>query len=220
MCICIYVLWLNTEITYDGFENTQNSFKYDDINSGYNYPFILEKVISNEQAENIINYSKNKLIDSLVMSGKMDAIRNSKQTWINKNDPLVKSFIEYLSKMFNIPFENAEDPQIVRYLPNQFYKDHHDSCCDNVEQCKEFIKRGGQRILTVLIYLNDNFKGGETDFKNLNFKIKSKTGDALIFYPLGKEGKYCHPKALHAGLPVLEGEKWIANVWFRERKFI
>ena len=111
MCICIYVLWLNTEITYDGFENmgSQNNLKYDDINSDYNYPFILEKVISNEQAENIINYSKNKLIDSLVISGKIDTIRNSKQTWINKNDPLAKSIIESLSKTFNIPFENAED---------------------------------------------------------------------------------------------------------------
>ena len=89
-----------------------------------------------------------------------------------------------------------------------------------MEQCTEFIKRGGQRILTVLIYLNDNFEGGETGFKNLNFKTKAKPGDALVFYPLGKEGKYCHPKALHAGLPVLRGEKWIANVWFRERKFI
>lgn len=218
--VCIIVMCKYNLFVMENMDNINyDELNYADDNDEYNYPFILNNLLAPDYLEKIKEKSLNSLIDSMVVSGKIDSIRNSKQTWINKNDPLVKPIFEHLSKFFNIPFENAEDLQIVRYLPNQYYKDHHDSCCDKVNECNDFVKRGGQRILTVLIYLNDNFKGGETNFTNLNIKYKAKPGDAIVFYPLNKQGKYCHPKALHAGLPVTQGEKWIANVWFREREF-
>lgn len=192
---------------------------YTNINDPYDKPFVLENVLTKDQCQEIMNHAREKLFESEVVGGKDQSIRNSMQYWIPKNDPLVKHIFEAMSKRFNIPFENAEELQVVRYLPDQYYNEHHDACCDDNDKCKEFVKRGGQRKLTILIYLNDQFEEGNTYFKNLDLKMKAKPGDAIVFYPLAKNSSYCHPLALHAGMPVKSGEKWIANVWFRERKF-
>lgn len=192
---------------------------YADISDPYDYPFLLQRLITPQHCKLIINASINELVDSEVLGGNIKSIRNSKQCWISKTDHLVKPIVEIISNKFNIPFENAEDLQVVRYQPNQYYNEHHDSCCDQNETCAIFSKRGGQRILTVLLYLNNEFDGGNTYFKNLNLKMKPLTGEAIIFFPLAHNSSKCHPYALHAGLPVSKGEKWIANLWFRERKF-
>lgn len=193
--------------------------KYAEYDDPYENPYILSNILTPEQCKMIIDKSKDILENSNVLSGYNSKIRNSKQTWLSKNDPLIKPIYEELSRMFNIPIENAEDLQVVRYRPNQYYNEHHDSCCDDNDACYNFVKRGGQRILTVLIYLNNDFTDGETYFPELNRKIKANIGDAIIFRPLAKDSNDCHPKALHAGLPVSSGEKWIANIWFRETEF-
>lgn len=198
---------------------SKTKFVYADINDPYDKPFVLEKVITPEQCQEIIKHATEKLFDSEVVGGKDKSVRNSMQCWIPKSDPIVKHIFDKMSQQFNIPFENAEELQVVRYHPDQYYNEHHDACCDDNEQCKEFVKRGGQRKLTVLLYLNDGFEEGNTFFKNLDLKMKVKPGDAIAFYPLAKNSSNCHPLALHAGMPVKSGEKWVANVWFRENKF-
>ena len=198
-------------------KNYQLAFASND--EPYDKPFIMEKFITPEKCRELIAFASNKLVDSEVIGGKHKNIRNSQQCWISKNSPHVKYLFDYVAQSFNIPFENAEDLQVVRYLPGQYYNEHHDACCDNNEKCMDFVRKGGQRMLTVLIYLNNEFSEGQTYFKNLNLKIKPPTGDAIVFYPLAKGTNKCHPLALHAGMPVTAGEKWIANLWFRERKF-
>lgn len=193
---------------------------YADVSDPYDMPFTLQQLLTPEHCRQIISASVDKLVDSQVIGGNHRNIRNSRQHWIGKNDPLVKPLFEEIARSFGIPFENAEDLQVVRYQPNQYYNEHHDSCCENNDKCIAFANRGGQRILTVLIYLNNEFDEGNTYFKNLNLKVKPATGDAIVFYPLAKNSNKCHPYALHAGMPVTGGEKWIANLWFRENKFI
>lgn len=200
--------------------NKNQKLVYSNIDEPYDKPFIIENVLTPEQCQELIKYSIDKLVDSEVIGGKDPTIRNSMQCWIPTTNPIVKHIFDKMSIKFNIPIENAEELQIVRYKPDQYYNEHHDACCDDNNSCKEFIKRGGQRKLTILIYLNDNFEEGDTYFKNLDIKMKAKPGDAIAFYPLAKNSSLCHPLALHAGTPVKSGEKWIANVWFRENKFI
>lgn len=198
----------------------KDPFQYSKIEDPYTKPYIIKDLITKEQCDEIIKNSKEKLFDSEVLGGRHENIRNSKQTWIPKNDPSVKDIILKICHLVGLPFDNAEDLQVVRYHPGQYYNEHHDSCCDKNESCQNFIKRGGQRKLTVLIYLNNDFTEGETFFKNLNQKFKASIGSAIVFHPLAKNSYKCHPLALHAGLPVKSGEKWIANLWFRENKFI
>jgi prolyl 4-hydroxylase len=208
-------------MSYRRQENMDNIVHgYANESDEYIKPNIIKNLLSKEECDKIIQYSNDKLIDSEVVSGKDIKIRNSKQTWIKKDDVMIKDIIDRIVKQVGHNLENAEDLQVVRYGPDQYYNEHHDSCCDENGACKEFIKRGGQRILTVLIYLNEGFTDGETYFKNLNLKIKPNVGDAIVFHPLAKDSNKCHPHALHAGLPVTKGQKWIANLWFREMKFV
>jgi prolyl 4-hydroxylase len=86
--------------------------------------------------------------------------------------------------------------------------------------CGDFEDKGGQRVGTLLVYLNDKFQDGETHFPQHNdLKLKAEPGSGIFFKPLGDDGK-CHPKALHAGLPVSSGTKYVCNAWVREEKFV
>jgi prolyl 4-hydroxylase len=112
--------------------------------------------------------------------------------------------------------ENAEPLQVVKYEPGGYYNEHHDACCDDDSKCDAFIQNGGQRVLTVLIYLNDSFEGGATEFPELKKMIKPPKYGCVIFHPLADNTNQCHPLALHRGMPVTSGTKYICNVWIRE----
>jgi len=72
--------------------------------------------------------------------------------------------------------------------------------------------RHGHRYMTFIIYLNDGYEGGETDFPNKNIKIKPEKGKGVLFYNTDINGNKLND-SLHAGLPVTKGIKWIANKW-------
>jgi prolyl 4-hydroxylase len=220
LIIALIVLVIALLVWICACNSREDKLEYANEKDPYIKPEIMENFLTPEECDAIIKHSKDKLLDSEVVSGKDHKIRNSKQVWIEKENLLVKKIYDKLSAKFNIPIENAENLQVVNYKPNQYYNEHHDACCDNNNSCRDFVKRGGQRILTILIYLNNEFTDGETYFKNLNLKIKPPKGSAIIFRPLAEGTNKCHPLALHAGLPITTGEKWICNVWFRERKFV
>lgn len=198
----------------------KNRLEYAGMGEGYIKPIIMDNLLTREKCQEIMEYCEDKLFESEVVGGKHKDIRNSQQYWIPKTHPLIKPLFEQLSSTFNIPYDHAEDLQVVRYRPGQYYNEHHDSCCDNNDKCYEFVKRGGQRMLTVLIYLNNDFEEGATYFPNLQLQLKASPGSAIVFHPLAINSNKCHPLALHAGLPVKSGEKWVANIWFRQNVFL
>ena len=190
------------------------------MTDAYEDPYIINNIINEQEANHIINKSSMQLHDSLILGDTLDTkIRKSKSTWLYKDDPIVMKIMIKIANIVKLPLENAEALQVVKYDPNGYYNEHHDSCCDGHELCAEFIKRGGQRIKTILIYLNDEFTEGATNFPVLNKKIKPPKYSAVIFNPLATNSNKCHPKALHAGLPVKSGTKYVANLWFREKVF-
>lgn len=71
---------------------------------------------------------------------------------------------------------------------------------------------------TALLYLNDAYQGGETEFLPSGLKVKGRPGDILVFSNVLADGRG-DPASRHAGLPVASGEKWLASKWFRERNF-
>ena len=191
---------------------------YSSIGAEYDSPYILDDVMSKSQCLEIMLRSKKNLKPSPTVGGINTKVRNSEQTWISKSDPFVRNLYNKISMIVGIPWKNAEDLQIVRYKPGQYYNEHHDACCDDQKLCDNFVKNGGQRILTVLIYLNSEFEGGRTRFPNLGMEFKPLPGSAVVFSPVASGSTICHPLALHAGTPVTSGEKWIANIWFRENE--
>ena len=204
------------------YENIYQNFTcgYSNDFNDYIEPIIIDNFITEQEAKYILDNTKDKFEDSTIIGGKNSSIRKSKNTWIKKDDNVVKNIFNRLLSFTQYPFENAEDLQVVKYEPDGYYNEHHDSCCDETVECEEFIKRGGQRILTVLIYLNDDYEGGSTRFHNLNKDYKPKKYSAVLFHPLNKSENKCHNNALHSGMPIISGEKYIASIWIHEKTFI
>ena len=122
-----------------------------------------------------------------------------------------------LSKIINIDSDHFERLQVVRYKPGQKYEAHWDACWED-HKCVEFLKQGGQRYATFLLYLNDDFTGGETVFPRRNIKIKPVKGKSALFFNLEKDNKTKLDDSFHAGLPPVTGVKWMCNIWVRLNK--
>jgi prolyl 4-hydroxylase len=105
-------------------------------------------------------------------------------------------------------FEQGEATLILRYKGGQEYKPHFD-----------FVRsEQNQRFMTVLVYLNHDYKGGETFFPEIDLKVKGRKGDALIFTSALPD-RSVDPLSKHAGLPVTQGAKYLCTKWIRERRW-
>ena len=192
---------------------------YCNIKDEYIEPVIHNGFISDKEGKYILDKANPMFRESKLVSGFSDSVRKSQTAWLDKKDHVIGTVIKRVCDITNIPFENAEKMQVVKYEPNGFYIDHFDASCDDRKECVEFEKNGGQRILTMIIYLNDDFTGGTTRFKNLQTEFQPVKNNGLLFYSLQKDGDKCHPLSLHSGMPVKTGEKYIANIWLRERPY-
>jgi prolyl 4-hydroxylase len=193
---------------------------YSKYSDEYILPVEHPNFITKKEADYILQTAAPMFKESLVVSGKDEDIRKSETAWIEKTDPVVKNIVKRVCDLTGYPFKNAESVQVVKYEPSGYYNEHHDSCCDDVKGCTDFDDRGGQRVRTMLLYLSDDFEGGSTRFPELNREYKPVKCGGLLFHPLEKNGNRCHPYALHAGMPVISGTKYIANIWIREHEFI
>lgn len=122
-----------------------------------------------------------------------------------------------IADVTGLPRENQELIHILRYNIGEEYKPHEDFFHPGTDYFSEQIKRGGQRIYSVIIYLNEVEKGGETYFPRVNISVKPETGKVLIWKNV--IGNLLNFNSKHAGLPVIAGEKWIAIKWVRELAF-
>ena len=114
------------------------------------------------------------------------------------------------------PFENQEDTMILRYRPGEAYEDHFDFVDPRVPGFAHELATRGQRIATVLVYLNDGYTGGHTEFPQLQWRFRGAPGDALAFRSVTVQGQP-DLRTLHAGRPPQTGEKWILSKWLRDR---
>lgn len=186
----------------------------------YVKPFTVENLVTPEEVEYIIETAKTRFSNSTIVSGKDESIRKSETAWLRKSEPVIKDIFERLSKQFKFNLKNVEDLQVVRYTPGGYYNEHHDSCCDDNDHCRDFAKKSGQRVLTILMYLNDEFEDGYTHFPNLSLQLKANKYGGIVFYPLELGGSRCHPNSLHKGTPVTSGTKYICNIWVREKEWV
>jgi prolyl 4-hydroxylase len=179
----------------------------------------LPDFLSYEECDKICKISQKKLAPSKVYSSDTDiennTVRISDQCWLNDlDDPTIKSISERIALITKTDIKSQEELQVVKYKTGGFYKPHFDACNKATDDCSRLNKGLGPRYITFIIYLNDNFEGGETYFPNIDKYVVPKKGKAAIFYNVDKEGEVL-PKSLHGGLDVKNGEKWIANKWIR-----
>jgi prolyl 4-hydroxylase len=181
----------------------------------YTRPVIFRKFITPDEQDYILAKSENLFKESTVVGSDGNSImmdvRKSETAWIPKDDPIIKKIYERALAKTNLKFENAEDMQVVRYQPGGFYKAHQDAFCD--ETSIKMLDSRGQRKGTFIMYLNEDYEGGGTEFPTLGKVYKGSERDALYFHTLDKNNKCCED-AKHGGLEVTKGQKIICNMWF------
>jgi hypothetical protein len=118
-----------------------------------------------------------------------------------------KACVDHYTSQYGILMDYIEAVNFVKYGLGQHFQVHADhgfsySCS-----------------VSTVGYLNDNFEGGATQFPKINKKFKPKKYSGILFYPMNKNGDKCHENSLHAGMPITKGQKYIANVWIRDKKY-
>ena len=131
-------------------------------------------------------------------------------------DLVIEMIRARIASTLGVPLPHFEVSQVLHYAPGQEFKPHHDYFDPSSVGFQEEIAMRGQRIATFIIYLNDEFTGGETRFPSLGFNYRGSAGDAITFLSVEPDGEV-NPLTLHAGLPPASGEKWIFSQWVRER---
>ena len=181
----------------------------------------IPNFLSIDDCDKIIEIiTKQELKPSEVYSGSLDNLNNntrkSNQCWLNDNNHDIKKLSEKITKITNTQNNYTEDLQVVSYDKDGFFNYHYDACAGNKSFCKR-LNHNGYRLYTVLIYLNDDFEGGETVFPKINKTIKPEKGKAVIFQNVLDDGTII-AESLHGGNSVLSGNKYICNKWIRTKK--
>ena len=125
-----------------------------------------------------------------------------------REDPVLRAINQRIAAVSKTDVRQGEALTILRYLPGQQFRLH----ADTLPGVRN------QRVMTVILYLNDSFEGGETVFPLHDLRIVPRAGDALIFDNVDASGQAL-AQARHAGDPVTRGVKWIATRWIRARPF-
>lgn len=121
-----------------------------------------------------------------------------------------------IARLLNWPVENGEGVQVLHYQPGAEYQPHYDYFDAKHASTASILKRGGQRVGTLVMYLNTPKRGGATTFPDIKMAVQPVQGQAVFFsYAVADPSSL----TLHGGAPVLEGEKWVATKWLRQGRF-
>lgn len=129
---------------------------------------------------------------------------------------LITVLEERIAALLAWPMVNGEGLQILRYRPGAEYKPHYDYFDPAHAGTPSILKRGGQRVGSLVCYLNTPLKGGATVFPDVHLDVAPVKGNAVFF---SYDRPHPMTRSLHGSAPVIEGEKWVATKWLRERRF-
>ena len=184
---------------------------------------LLDNFMTHDECDAFCELSKSTLTKSTVVDDATGAHvghehRTSMGTYfsLGQND-LVKRIEARIAEITGTPVPNGEGIQILNYASGGEYRPHFDYFPDNTGG-RIHTAKSGQRTITVIMYLNDVKAGGATVLPDINLSVYPKKGSALYFSYFNSKGQV-DPSTLHGGAPVVDGEKWIATKWIRERVY-
>jgi len=186
---------------------------------------VLDDVFSPEECEELISLAAPRLRPSTIVdpaSGRdvMSRARTSEGMFFRpRENTLLERIDRRLARLMGLPPEHGEGLQVLHYLAGAAQSaPHFDFLMPTNAANHASIARSGQRVSTLVAYLNDPEAGGETVFPEAGISVAPRQGSALYFEYCNGAGQL-DPLSLHAALPVLAGEKWVATRWMRERPF-
>ncbi|MCV2367168.1 2OG-Fe(II) oxygenase [Roseateles oligotrophus] len=130
---------------------------------------------------------------------------------------LIRKVESRLAEFLNWPIDHGEGLQVLRYRPGAEYLPHYDYFDPEMDGAAAILKRGGQRVATLVMYLNTPAAGGATIFPDIKLDVSPIKGNAVFF---SYDRPHPQTQSLHGGAPVREGEKWVATKWLREGVFV
>lgn len=179
---------------------------------------VVEDFLDDEECEALIESAADRLAPATVHnrdgSTQLSSYRSSWNAKIERSKNAIIGRIETrAAKLAATPDSHGELIEVIRYRQGQQYRPHCDWFDQQSTGGKARIAEFGQRIATVIMYLNDGFVGGSTFFSRIGLDVRPRKGAALYFSNLDESGQGDW-RTLHEGEPVLEGEKMIATRWF------
>src|SRR4051812_1727350 len=185
---------------------------------------LLDGVFSPEECEELIalaapRLQASTLVDPASGSDVASMKRSSEGMFFRPQETaLVDRIDRRLARLMGLPVANGEGLQVLRYASGARSAPHFDFLMPTNPANHASLARSGQRVSTLVAYLNDPEEGGETVFPEAGISVAPRKGSALYF-EYGNSAGQLDPLSLHAALPVLAGEKWVATRWMRQRAF-
>jgi len=186
---------------------------------------LFGNLLSDEECDLLISQSRDKLQRSSVVNASTGAYdvhphRTSSGTYFKRGEnELLQRIEKRIAELVDCPIEQGEPIQVLHYEPGGEYKPHYDYFDPAHPGNKEVLAQGGQRIATLIMYLNDVTRGGSTVFPEIGLDVLPRKGHA-VYFAYRDEAGALDARTLHGGSPVGSGEKWIATKWFRQLPYV
>lgn len=186
---------------------------------------VLDSVLSADECAQLIELARPRLKPSTVVDPitGLDTVAEYRDSdgmfFALRETPFIAMLDQRVSEAMNCPVEHGEGLQVLRYGPRAMTTPHFDFLVPSNDANKASLARSGQRISTMVIYLNDVPSGGETVFPEVGLSVLPKKGNA-VYFEYANSQRQVDLKSVHAGAAVHSGEKWAVTKWMRERPFI
>jgi prolyl 4-hydroxylase len=161
---------------------------------------------------------RSETVDNATGGSEVNASRTSDGMFFERGETDLITRIEArIGALLRWPVNHGEGLQILRYRPGAEYRPHHDYFDPAHAGTVKILERGGQRVATLVMYLNTPDGGGATTFPDVGLEVAPVRGNAVFF-----SYDRAHPstRTLHGGAPVTAGEKWVATKWLRQGVFV
>jgi prolyl 4-hydroxylase len=183
---------------------------------------VLSGFLSPQECDALVDAARPRLARSLTVQTQtggeeVNADRTSQGMFFDRGEtPLLQAIEARIARLVNWPVEHGEGIQVLHYRPGAEYKPHYDYFDPEQPGTPTILRRGGQRVATLVMYLNDPQAGGGTTFPDVGLEVAPRKG-SVVFFNYDRP----HPatRSLHGGAPVVAGDKWVATKWLREGVF-
>ncbi len=184
---------------------------------------VFGQLLSDEECDALMALAQPRLERSQTVAhatggSEVNAARTSDGMFFRRGETtLIERIEQRIAGLLHWPVDHGEGLQVLRYRPGAEYRPHHDYFDPAQPGTAAVLKRGGQRLATLVMYLNTPEQGGATTFPEVGLEVAAVKGNAVFFsYPQPDPAT----RTLHGGAPVLAGEKWVATKWLRQGVFV
>jgi prolyl 4-hydroxylase len=179
-------------------------------------------LLSDEECDAIVAMANKRLARSETVAtagegSEVNSARTSDGMFFERCETdLIRKIEARIATLVRWPLDHGEGLQVLRYRPGAEYQPHYDYFDPSHASTPGILKRGGQRVATLVMYLNTPTAGGATIFPDVGLDVSPVKGNAVFF---AYDRPHPSTQTLHGGAPVVAGEKWVATKWLRQGVF-